>query len=152
MKGTKSELRFRHILNQAMKDQWKFIWHEDRIISPGVPDLHFCFEPDGHKYDLGWLELKSVDSELSKTTRIRVEPSQHQFIRRWRQLTPIYFLIHVKGMVYLVSSEHHSVLPGLDSTGYLAPISVARMRSDEMQYKLATALKDIVRRHDSNGK
>lgn len=147
MKVSRSEVSFRHALTRAMEGQWRFVWHEDKEISPGVPDLMYCFESDGFTYESGWLELKSKSDSLSGSNKIGVEPSQHQYIRRWRHLTPIHFLIHIKGMVYLVSSEHHSLLPMIDSIGVLASISIVSMRKDEMQHRLATTLKNIVRRH-----
>ena len=85
-------------------------WHEDREISPGVPDLHYVMKSDcDHR--VGWLELKAIDHPISKTHYIGVEASQHQYIRRWLPYMPIHFLVRVVDRVFVVPGKYHMELP-----------------------------------------
>lgn len=103
------ELKFRHFLDSQMKGHWKHTWHEDREISPGVPDLHYMMMGPT-KSCLGWLELKAIDEPMSKKHYIHVEPSQHQYIRRWIDFMPIDFLIRIQAQVYVVPGRFHNEL------------------------------------------
>jgi len=99
-----------------MKNHWDMTWHEDRGVSPGVPDLHYGFKKDdqGHRYRIGWLELKASAVKLSKSNRITVEASQHQYIRRWIDIMPIWFLIRVEKWIYLVPGRCHEEIPYIE--------------------------------------
>jgi hypothetical protein len=127
-----------------MAEQWMMTWHEDRGISPGVPDLHYVMRGDG-EYRVGWLELKSIDREISKTSRIKVEPSQHQYLRRWLPYMPIHFLVRANSVVYLVEGKYAAALPLLDSPNSICAISVAYFGQDRIDVDLPHILKKITR-------
>lgn len=102
------ELKFRHFLAPKMQEYWLMTWHEDREISPGVPDLHYVMNsPLGQlsEYRVGWLELKAVDNPLNSRTKISVEPSQHQYIRRWLDKMPMHFLVRVIDRIYIIPAK-----------------------------------------------
>ena len=140
-----AELNFRHLLAAKMKGRWLMSWHEDREISPGIPDLHYVMMDDFNDYRVGWLELKAVDEELSSKVKIKIEPSQHQYITRWGNHTPIYFLIQVGKFVHLVDSQWHKEIPGMVETSALCGISMCWFRQDDIGTKLPTLLKSITR-------
>jgi hypothetical protein len=138
------ELKFRRFLGPAMADQWMMTWHEDRHISPGVPDLHYVMI-DEAAHRVGWLELKAMDIELSKLYRIRVEPSQHQYIRRWVPMMPIHFLIRVKRVIYLVDGKHHDALPEIHNANDMRLICTATCDQADIAKVLTPALKTLTR-------
>lgn len=142
MRMNTAELKFRHFLGPAMAEHWMITWHEDRHISPGVPDLHYVIDADCR---VGWLELKAIEVELSKTHRVKVEPSQHQYIRRWRDLMPIHFLIRVKRIVYLVDGGHHAALPEIHNAHDMRLICAATCDQAEIAKVLTPALKTLTR-------
>ena len=103
------EQKFRDYLEPRMRDHWMMTWHEDRQVSPGVPDLHYVM---GIKdYRVGWLECKAIDKEISRTNRIGVEASQHQYIRRWDAYMPIHFLIRIIDRVFVIPGRYHKEIP-----------------------------------------
>jgi len=107
------ELNFRHYIEPRMRDHWMMCWHEDREISPGVPDLHYVMlDPNkaGIQYRVGWLELKAIDKPIGKSHYIGVEASQHQYIRRWLPHMPIHFLVRVVDRVFVVPGKYHREL------------------------------------------
>ena len=137
-----AELKFRHFLGPAMVGNWMMTWHEDRHISPGVPDLHYVIDEDCR---VGWLELKAMDSELSNSSRVKVEPSQHQYFRRWRPYMPIHFLIRVKRTIYLVDSEHHAALPEVHNAHDMKMLCVTVCDQSDIAKILPPALKILTR-------
>lgn len=138
------ELAFRRDLKQIMDGKWLLTWHEDKGISPGVPDLHYIFPPDDDgEYELGWLELKA--SRLSPF-KIKVEPSQHQYIRRWLPHIHIHFLIRVQNYVYLVDAKEHDYLPGCRRASDMMALSSYGIRIDDLADQLPVALKNITRK------
>ena len=97
-------------------------WHEDREITPGVPDLSYVMLPNESiwQYETGWLELKAVETKpgrLRSTARPRredyertevqfkIEPSQVSWIGRHHQLCPVDFLCAVDDLWFLVSGR-----------------------------------------------
>lgn len=142
---TASELKFRHIVRDAMEGRWMMTWHEDRHISPGVPDLHYVVLDDGLDHRVGWLELKSISTELTAQHRIKVEPSQHQYIRRWRPVMPIHFLVRVKQNIYLLDGNHHGALSELSDENTLLSLSLADMPQADIGAVLPAYLKIITR-------
>lgn len=139
-----AELKFRRFLGTAMAGQWMTTWHEDRHISPGVPDLHYVMIDEEH-HQVGWLELKAIDVELSKSHRIKVEPSQHQYMRRWLLLMPIHFLIRVKRIVYLVDSKHHAMLPEIHNAHDMKLICVTLCDQADVAKVMTPILKILTR-------
>lgn len=102
---THAEMVFRKEVAEVIENDCLFTWHEDRAISPGVPDLHYvCKGSSECKYQVGWLELKAI-SRFSDGKRIHVEPSQHQYMRKWGAAMPIHFLAKVGKKVYLIPSN-----------------------------------------------
>jgi hypothetical protein len=116
------ELRFRRFIDPLMADQWLMTWHEDREISPGVPDLHYVMKIDNSvnlsvahpdrvpTYRVGWIELKAKDTNVTKSQRITVEPSQHQYIRRWYPHMPIHFMVRIIDDVFVIPGKYHKEL------------------------------------------
>ncbi len=146
MHTKKDEVDFRHYIEPRMRTHWKMTWHEDRCISPGVPDLHYCFLPEGTtKYRIGWLELKASRVSLSKRNRIAVEPSQHQYYRRWLPMMPIHFLVRVETTIYLIPGELHDEIPYVDSENIFPSMSVCWFRQIDIASVLPEQLKSIVR-------
>lgn len=143
--ATPSELEFRHILKAAMEGRWMMTWHEDRHISPGVPDLHYIVLDDGLTHRVGWLELKSISTPLTPRNRIKVEPSQHQYIRRWRPVMPIHFLVRVKQTVYLLDGIHHGALSELSDETTLFTLSLVSMPQASIGPALSAFLKMTTR-------
>jgi hypothetical protein len=127
-----------------MTGQWMMTWHEDRGISPGVPDLHYVMLGDD-KYRVGWLELKSIDREITATSRIKIEPSQHQYMRRWLPHMPIHFLVRANKIVYLVDGKYAAALSLLDSPNSICAISVGHFHQDQIVTHLPPLLKVITR-------
>lgn len=119
------EQKFRDYLEPRMRDQWMMTWHEDRQVSPGVPDLHYVMlDPDGyHRYKVGWLECKAIDKHISPTNRIGVEASQHQYIRRWECHMPIHFLIRIVDRVFVVPGKFHRQIPAMASYNDVTALS-----------------------------
>lgn len=98
------EMKFRKsITGSGMDAHWLMTWHEDREISPGVPDMHYVMKgTPGEQFRVGWLELKALDTNITNSQRVKVEPSQHQYLRRWGPHMPIHFMVRVKDRVYVV--------------------------------------------------
>lgn len=142
MAWTKSEQQFWHLLRDEMSSYWSVTRHEDGGISPGVPDLHYSM---GAGHQIGWLELKSKVAEITKSNRIQIEPSQHQYIRKWRDLMPIYFLIRADKIVYLVDGKHAAAVSLLDSPNTICAISLAYFPQAEIATKLPPLLRQITR-------
>jgi hypothetical protein len=89
-------------------------WHEDRQVSPGVPDLHYVIPADGFR--VGWLEIKAIDKDINPRNKIGVEASQHQYIRRWAPFMPIHFMICIVERVFVIPGRYHKEIP--DATCY----------------------------------
>jgi hypothetical protein len=98
------EMKFRRsITDSALGEHWMMTWHEDREISPGVPDLHYVMKgAPGEQFRVGWLELKALDVNVTNTQRVKIEPSQHQYLRRWTPHMPIHFMVRVKDRVFVI--------------------------------------------------
>lgn len=139
------ELKFRRLLGEKMKGLWLMSWHEDREISPGIPDLHYVMNDDSTLFRVGWLELKAVDSELSNKTKIKIEPSQHQYITRWQSHMPIDFFIRIVDHVYLVDSQWHKVIPTFTDTKQMRGVSIDWFHIDHISTGLPALLKKITR-------
>ncbi|MGL5176580.1 MAG: hypothetical protein ACRC8N_00510 [Aeromonas veronii] len=143
----------RDILSKLMKGHWEMTWHEDREISPGVPDLHFHMnEVQGdvacggrYEFRIGWLELKSVDEDVSPSNRIGIEPSQHAYFRRWFNRMDMFFLVRVKRQIYLIPGEKHSALAFAGSTEEVANLSVANFPQEEIGHHLPDVLRNMTR-------
>jgi len=139
-----AELRFRHFLGPAMAGEWMMSWHEDRHISPGVPDLHYVMKAeDPHR--VGWLELKAIDVKMSATHRIKVEPSQHQYIRKWRAHMPIHFLIRVQKEIFLIDGKYHAAISEATELSTLISLAVVWSPQDSIVSALSPALRTITR-------
>jgi len=143
-----AELSFRHFIGPAMRGKWMMAWHEDRHISPGIPDLHYVMvNEEDHRieYRVGWLELKAIDTDLFPTRRIKVEPSQHQFMRRWLPHMPIHFLIRVKKTLYLVDGIYHATVPEIHNASDMQLICTATCNQADVVKVLVPILKTLTR-------
>lgn len=140
------ETKLRQYIEPRMRDQWMMTWHEDREITPGVPDLHYVMKgAPGEKYRVGWLELKAIDTKMSKSNRIGVEPSQHQYIRRWDEHMPIHFLIRIQDRIYVVPGKYS---PGISAAATLNDIiGLSDINFDQSQISevLPPFLKEITK-------
>lgn len=116
------ELKFRHYIEPRMRGEWMMTWHEDREITPGVPDLHYVMiDSQLGKYRVGWIELKATDKNITPSQRIGIEPSQHQYFRRWCSVMPMHFMVRVKDDIFLIPGTYHKEL---SAAVCLADISV----------------------------
>jgi hypothetical protein len=148
------ELKFRRFIEPLMRDHWMMTWHEDREITPGVPDLHYVMKINETKnmsvehpshapdYRVGWLELKSIDVNVTASQRFKIEPSQHQYIRRWHRHMPIHFMVRTKDDVFVIPGKFHTELA---SAACLADVSILA----DLYFKdhdIATALPPFLRK------
>lgn len=116
---TKRELEQRHSLSRQMRGIWLLTWHEDKEITPGVPDLSYVMLSPGH--ETGWLELKV--SKSTEKVAIQIEPSQHQWIGFHKKRIPIHFLVEVGDLWYLVPGPFHKELTELKEIHELEELS-----------------------------
>lgn len=123
-----------------------FSWHEDREITPGVPDMHYCFRSNFEAlYRVGWLELKALKGNLTKSHRITVEPSQKQYIRQWLDYMPIHFLIRINERIYLIPGAYADSLGAVDTIRDLEIISVIHFPQKELISQLIPKLQVITK-------
>lgn len=140
------ETKLRDYIKPRMDEDWMMTWHEDREISPGVPDLHYVMKGSPEeKYRVGWLELKATDSRLTRSQRIGVEPSQHQYLRRWLPYMPIHFLVCVQTHIYVVPGEYSKELATASSDMEMKLLSVLDFPRADIQQYLPRFLREITR-------
>lgn len=129
-----------------MKPHWLMTWHEDREISPGVPDIHFVMKgTPSDVFRVGWIELKALDTELTSKNKIGIEPSQHEYIKKWAKAMPILFLVRVVEQIYLIPAFHHIELAGVKSAEELEKISMAHFHQSQIEKILPSILKVMTR-------
>ena len=139
---THAEMVFRKEVDNVISEECLFTWHEDRIISPGVPDLHYvCKNGD---FRVGWLELKAIH-KFGDGKRIHVEPSQHQYMRKWGAAMPIHFLIKVGKNIYLIPSSASREVAMATDEFYLAAASVSKFTMGDDFHTLPHTLREITR-------
>jgi hypothetical protein len=144
MKTTKlPETKLRQYLAKNMADHWDMTWHEDREITPGVPDLHFVMKGGDHR--VGWIELKAIDTNMTKSQRIGVEPSQHQYMRKWCPRMPIFFLVRVKDYMFLIPGELSKSLSAASSIEDLVAISDLHFQQQSLTTELPQFLRKATR-------
>lgn len=137
------ETQLRQFLAKAMADEWMMTWHEDREISPGVPDLHYVMR--GGEYRVGWLELKAIDGNLTKARHICVEPSQHQYLRRWTPHMPIHFLVRILDMVFVIPGERSKELNQATTLVDVAVLAVLQCELRDLAAELPPFLRLITK-------
>ena len=121
-------------------------WHEDREISPGVPDLHYLMIPVvGSRSQVGWIELKAIDKQLTKTQRLTIEPSQHQYFRRWHQFMPMHFMVRVQERIFIIPGKYHREISLAVCRADLAIISELSFGEDEIADYLPSFLREKTR-------
>lgn len=144
MKTTKlPETKLRKFLATQMDTFWQMTWHEDREITPGVPDLHYVMKGGDHR--VGWLELKAIDTNLTKTQKISVEPSQHQYLRRWGSVMPIHFLVRVLDHVYVIPSIYAKELNNATNETELMAMSSIHFYQRDMMKVLPAFLSGVTK-------
>jgi hypothetical protein len=138
---TTNELELRGNVAEVMEPFWHLTWHEDRSVSPGVPDLSFVMKGGG--YETGWIELKaeSEPSEPYRSTRFKLKPAQHRWIEIHRRLIPIFFLLEVGEVWYLVEGAHHSALSIGVSKRELESMSLVQFPRDKAAEHLPYVLR-----------
>lgn len=135
------ELNFRHYIEPKMREEWMMTWHEDRGISPGVPDLHYVMK-SSHHHRVGWLELKAIDKPIGNSSKIGVEASQHQYIRRWLHYMPIHFLVRVVDQVFVIPGKYHKELPNARCTADIAVITDLQFHQNLIAEELPRYLRE----------
>ena len=131
-----------------MRDQWMMTWHEDRQVSPGVPDLHYVpFAEGGIRGDfrVGWLELKAIDKDISPRNKIGVEASQHQYIRRWGIYMPIHFLVCIIDRVFVIPGRYHSEIPNATCYADISALSDLQFQRQLIAEQLPPYLREMTR-------
>lgn len=142
------EQKFRDYLEPRMRDHWMMTWHEDRQVSPGVPDLHYVSLPEGGdlgKFRVGWLECKAIDKDISIRNKIGVEASQHQYIRRWDAHMPIHFLIRIVDRVFVIPGRWHKELPDASCYADISALSDLQFHQSLIAEQLPPFLREITR-------
>lgn len=142
-----AESVFRREVAQVMEEHCLCTWHEDRIISPGVPDLHYVCKGLPGEYRVGWLELKAI-SKFIGAKRVHVEPSQHQYARKWGPHMPIHFLVKVGKKVYLIPSNMSREISLAVDDSYLVSAADHVFDMDSDFHTLPDKLKTITRVHN----
>lgn len=121
-------------------------WHEDREITPGVPDLHYVMKGEpGEEFRVGWLELKAIDTRITKTQRIGVEPSQHQYLRRWVPYMPIHFMVRIQERIYIVPGKWAKELSQACCEADMKLLSLLDFDQQQLAEVLPPFLKEITR-------
>lgn len=138
------ETKLRRAVDKAMEPYWEMTWHEDREITPGVPDLHYVMLGDT-PHRVGWLELKAIDTQITKSQRVGVEPSQHQYLRKWAGLMPIHFMVRVQERIFIIPGSFSRELSMASCRGDLAVISYIQFDQSEIADYLPKFLRDITR-------
>lgn len=140
------ETKLRDYIKFPMKEHWMMTWHEDREISPGVPDLHYVMKGEpGEKFCVGWLELKAIDTRITKSQRIGVEPSQHQYLRRWVPHMPIHFMVRIQDHIYIVPGAWSRELSQAVCDTDMKLLSVCDFQQQQLAEVLPPFLKEITR-------
>jgi len=147
---TKPESMLRNHLKQRMRGLWLMTWHEDKEISPGVPDLSYVMlqpskngklaglgaTPTGMAtgHETGWLELKAVFAPPPKTTEVhlKLESSQHQWIGFHLGKIPIHFLVAIGETWYFIDAIHHQTLARKISISTLESLAIASFPGDRV--------------------
>lgn len=109
MKKADPEMELRHNLAKAMRGKWRLTWHEDREIGPGVPDLSYVILNPG-RHQTGWIELKAIRDPGGSPFKLKIEPSQHNWMNDHMELVPVHFLVGVGANIYLIDGRYHPVL------------------------------------------
>jgi hypothetical protein len=137
------ELEFRKKLIGRMGTRWLCAIHVESHLNPGVPDLSFVMNGTG--FETGWLELKSVTSAKQHYT-IKVEPSQHRWMRKYAEFVPTYFLIEADTCLYLINGRHHDKLVPPVTVADLIAMSEWWVGDDNYAPTLAMILKYVTYR------
>jgi hypothetical protein len=141
------EMRFRRFVANNMADHWMMCWHEDREISPGVPDLHYVMKGSYPGKSIvtpavtGWLELKALDDPLSKSNRIKVEPSQKQWMQKWGKIVPIHFCVRIERTIFIVPSSKAPLLDEFYSIDSFEDNSIIQFFENDIQKELPRVLR-----------
>lgn len=94
---------------------------------------------------VGWLELKATERVFSKSSYVSVEPSQHQYIRKWGHLMPIHFLVDAGGEIFVIPSAMHVELAGCRSNIDLKSIASMWFGRAETSAQLPLFLSNVTR-------
>lgn len=140
------ETKLRQYIVAPMKEEWMMTWHEDREISPGVPDLHYVMKGlPGEQFRVGWLELKAIDTNITASQRIGIKSSQHQYLRRWCEHMPILFLVRIQNWMYVVPGAYHAELSMASCETDMVLLSLINFEQTQLQEVLPPFLRDLTR-------
>lgn len=134
------EQKLRDYVEPRMRDHWMMTWHEDRQVSPGVPDAHYVMSP---RHRVGWLEFKALDADITPRNRVTVMPSQHQYLRRWCPYMPIHFLIRIVDRIYIVPGERHMEVTQMTCYADIAMLSELQFDQKQIAEALPPFLKQV---------
>lgn len=136
------EGQFRDEVSCAMRGLWTMTWHEDREISPGVPDLSYVMYRG--EYETGWIELKATWQEKGPY-KFKIQPSQHRWIADHCGKIPVHFLVAVTEKVWLIDGSHHKLLSEKITEQELNDIGIVMPR-DNIRFILNDRLKALTNR------
>ena len=143
----KLELEFRKRLCDKMAGRWLVAIHVENHLNPGVPDLSYVmldqFKPI---YETGWLELKAAEHRA--VPKFEVEPSQHNWMRRYAHRVPTHFLVLVGTRCYLLDGKVHSLLVGSVTLEQLQEWAIVAFEEQELIQTLPIILKGLTQRGD----
>lgn len=137
------EATFRIDLDKAMVGLWLMTWHEDREISPGVPDCAYVM--NGGRYETGWLELKAIRN-ADPPYSFKLEPSQHRWIEAHHAKIPVHFLLATGKNIWLIPGAHHRMLTSPVSIEQLRLASICECTRESLRATLYNNLRDLTDR------
>lgn len=117
-------------------------WHEDRQVSPGVPDASYVMA--GGDYETGWLELKA-ELPMDKI-KFELQPAQHDWISRHHSVVPVHFLCAVGDYWFILDGSKHGLLAEPITVSGLKINSVANFSEADARSRLPLILKDVTAR------
>ncbi len=107
MNAESPETVLRRTVKNNMSGTWEMTWHEDRLVSPGTPDISFVMLADD--CETGWLELKAI-AATDKKWQFKLEPSQPTWIDRHFERIPVYLLVAVGRYCWLLEARKYRLL------------------------------------------
>jgi hypothetical protein len=108
---------------------WLRTWHEDREISPGVPDLSYLMPGN---CETGWLELK--------TGNYVVKPAQIDWIKKHSNRCPVHILLEWKDFWHIIPGAYIQLVAQHCDPVEVAIYNFAREQAREVLPEILTEL------------
>lgn len=138
------ETVLRRVVKKNMAGAWELTWHEDRLVSPGTPDISYVMmAPD---CETGWLELKAIAGLTSSPWRFKLEPSQPEWMNRHAHRIPVHFLVAVSETCWLIDGKEWRMLQSQVGEIDLDLASIIKFQFADMRPILAPALINLTYR------